>query len=169
MDNHKQIGGFEEAWRHQVLAGLSISPAERLHWLEEAIDFAGRAGARSYERIIEDRNIRPVTPARVPAIIREMVDRIVSGFSPEQVILFGSYARGEADKDSDVDLLVVLPKIEGSRRQKCVDIRVALHAMGLAKDIVIRTHEELEREKNIPGTIGRAVGKEGRILYERSH
>ncbi|MEK7384416.1 MAG: nucleotidyltransferase domain-containing protein [Elusimicrobiota bacterium] len=98
-----------------------------------------------------------------------MVDRIVRGFSPEQVILFGSYARGEAGPDSDVDLLVVLPRIEGSRRKKCVDIRVALHGMGLAKDIIILTPEELAAERTIPGTIGRAVEREGRTLYERTH
>lgn len=110
-----------------------------------------------------------MTPIQAQGTIREMVDRIVRGFKPEQVILFGSYARGEAGPDSDVDLLVVLPKIEGRRIDKAVEIRVALHAMGLAKDIVIRTPEELDREKNIPGTIGRAISKEGRILYERGH
>ncbi|HEX4046818.1 MAG TPA: nucleotidyltransferase domain-containing protein, partial [Elusimicrobiota bacterium] len=36
-----------------------------------------------------------------------MVERIVRGFEPEQVILFGSYARGTETRDSDVDLLVV--------------------------------------------------------------
>ena len=110
-----------------------------------------------------------MTPTQAQGIIREMVDRIVRGFNPEQVILFGSYARGTQTRDSDVDLLVVLPEIKGSRRNKCVDIRVALHGMGLAKDIVIRTPEELTAEKVIPGTIGRAIEREGRILYERSH
>ena len=110
-----------------------------------------------------------MTSTQAQGIIREMVDRIVRGFSPEQVILFGSYARGEAGPDSDVDLLVVLPRIEGSRRKKCVDIRVALHGMGLAKDIIILTPEELAAERTIPGTIGRAVEREGRTLYERTH
>lgn len=53
MDNPEPIGSFEEAWRSQVLAGLSVSPAERLRWLEEAIEFASRAGALSYNQIIE--------------------------------------------------------------------------------------------------------------------
>ena len=110
-----------------------------------------------------------MTQTQAQSLIREMVDRIVSGFDPERVILFGSYARGSADRDSDVDLLVVLSKIEGSRRQKSVEIRVALHAMGLAKDIVIRTPEEFDQEKNIPGSIGRSAAMEGRVLYERAH
>jgi hypothetical protein len=43
------------------------------------------------------------------AYIHRMVKRIVKKFHPQQIILFGSHARGEAGPDSDVDLLVVLP------------------------------------------------------------
>jgi predicted nucleotidyltransferase len=46
-----------------------------------------------------------------------MVERIVKRFSPEQVILFGSQARGDAGPDSDVDLLVVM-EYEGTARDK---------------------------------------------------
>jgi hypothetical protein len=56
MDKQEQIGSFEEAWRRQVLAGLAVSPAERLRWLEEAIEFAARAGARSHSQIMERRD-----------------------------------------------------------------------------------------------------------------
>ena len=58
--------------------------------------------------------------------IDAMVRRIVDHFEPEQIILFGSHARGAAGPDSDVDLLVVMP-IEGSKRAKQIEIRVALH------------------------------------------
>jgi predicted nucleotidyltransferase len=46
-----------------------------------------------------------------------MVTRIVERFGPEQIILFGSAARGEAGRDSDVDLLVVMT-VNGPRRDK---------------------------------------------------
>ena len=36
-----------------------------------------------------------------------MTERIVRNFDPLQIILFGSRARGDADRDSDIDLLVV--------------------------------------------------------------
>lgn len=52
MDKTQPVGSFEEAWRSQVLAGLSVSPAERLRWLEQAIEFASRAGALTYEQLI---------------------------------------------------------------------------------------------------------------------
>ena len=51
------------------------------------------------------------------ALIRRIVKRIVQEFDPEQVILFGSQARGDAGPDSDVDLLVVMD-VEGSKLEK---------------------------------------------------
>ena len=52
-------------------------------------------------RIVED----PLNRTTIEAITRLIVER----FEPEQVILFGSCARGETDENSDLDLLVVLP------------------------------------------------------------
>jgi len=101
------------------------------------------------------------------AQVREMVRRIVERFGPEQIILFGSHARGTAGPDSDVDLLVVL-RDPGSRRQKCLEIRVALHGMGIAKDVVVVTPEDIRRGRDLPGTLIRSALREGKVLYERA-
>jgi predicted nucleotidyltransferase len=61
---------------------------------------------------------------KVQVQIDRMVKRIVRKFHPEKIILFGSHARGDAGPDSDVDLLVVLP-VEGSKREKRIEIRLA--------------------------------------------
>lgn len=45
-------------------------------------------------------------------LIQEIKNRIVSGVHPEKIILFGSYAYGTPTKDSDVDLLVIMPSDE---------------------------------------------------------
>lgn len=100
-------------------------------------------------------------------IIGKMVRKIVKKFDPVQVILFGSYARGTAGPDSDVDLLVVMP-VKGSRDEKCVEIRLALRGMGLSKDIVLVTPDEVHKYRNIIGTIIYPAFREGKILYERS-
>lgn len=100
--------------------------------------------------------------------IQAMVDRIVEGFDPEKVILFGSFARGTATRDSDVDLLVVMA-LKGSRRQQCIDIWMRLGGLGLPKDVVLLTPQEFEKQKELPGTIGRCAALEGRVLYERRH
>lgn len=41
--------------------------------------------------------------------VQAFAERVVAEFRPQRIILFGSYARGTATPDSDVDLLIVLP------------------------------------------------------------
>jgi predicted nucleotidyltransferase len=95
-----------------------------------------------------------------------MVSRIAKEFKPEQVILFGSHARGEGGPNSDVDLLVVLP-VEGSKREKAIEIGVALHDVRIPKDIIVTTPEEFKWRKEIPGTIERPAVLEGKVLYAK--
>ncbi len=98
--------------------------------------------------------------------IREMVDRIVRDFQPEQVILFGSHARGEGGPDSDVDLLVVMP-VKGSKRRARLAIRRALHDIPMPKDIIVTTPEDFDWRKEVVGTVERAASEEGEVLYAR--
>ena len=98
--------------------------------------------------------------------IQEMVDRIVKQFDPEKIILFGSHARGDAGPDSDVDLLIVMP-VGPSKREKMVEIGVALHDIPLPKDIVVTAPEDFEWRKEVVGTVERPAAREGRVLYAR--
>jgi predicted nucleotidyltransferase len=99
--------------------------------------------------------------------IQMMVDRLVERFNPDQIILFGSQARGTAGPGSDVDLLVIMP-VTGSKREKRVEMRVALHDIAVPKDILVATPEELVRYKDVAGTIIRPALREGKVLYARS-
>jgi predicted nucleotidyltransferase len=103
---------------------------------------------------------------RLERIIDQMVLRIVERFDPERIILFGSAARGEAGPESDVDLLVVMP-IHGSRREKAVEIGVAVNDIPVPKDIFVTTPEDFEWRKDIVGTIERPAVREGRLVYAR--
>jgi uncharacterized protein len=102
----------------------------------------------------------------VESQIDEMVARIVQRFDPERIILFGSAARGEAGPDSDVDLLIVM-RVDGSQREKAVEIGVAVNDVPVPKDIIVTTPEDFEWRKNVPGTIERPAAREGRVLYAR--
>jgi predicted nucleotidyltransferase len=95
-----------------------------------------------------------------------MVERIVREFNPLKVILFGSYARGDAGPDSDVDLLVVVAEVE-DKREASVAMRTALADAPLPKDIIVTTPEEIERRGTVPGTILRPALREGIVVYER--
>ena len=93
-----------------------------------------------------------------------MTERIVRGFDPLQIILFGSQARGDADWQSDIDLLVVFEEL-ADKRKTAVDIRVALADMPVAKDILVSTLEELERHRTRIGSVLRYAQREGKVLY----
>ena len=99
-------------------------------------------------------------------LVAEMVDRIKSGFEPLRIILFGSRARGDASAHSDVDLLVVLAKVENTRRA-AVDIRRALTDLPVGKDIVVTSPDEIALRGDRVGSVLRPALREGKVLYER--
>ena len=144
-----------DAWVAGRRGGQIAEPRER------------RAGRVAEPRATYLAPSRPVEPEEIEAAIDEMVRRVVEQFDPQMIVLFGSHARGDAGPDSDVDLLVVMD-FEGSKRQKQVDIGVALHDIRVPKDIIVATPDEIERYRDIVGTIIRPALREGRTLYERA-
>ena len=99
-------------------------------------------------------------------ILSEILSRLVQGFDPEKIYLFGSFANGTADTRSDIDLLIVC-RLLGKRREMMLQMDRALRGIPIARDIVILTPEEFESDKFIPGTIARPAWLEGELLYER--
>lgn len=110
---------------------------------------------------------RTRTARESPRALHAMVRRIVEGFHPERIILFGSRARGTARPDSDMDLLVVMRSKDSKHRQQTA-IRLALREFRVPKDIVVTTPEDFAWRREIPGTIERPAALEGKVLYARS-
>ena len=100
-------------------------------------------------------------------ILAEIARRISERFQPEKIILFGSYARGTAGKDSDADLLVVM-NVAGSKRKQAVQIDLALEGIPIPTDVIVVTPEEVEKYRDCVGTIIREALREGKVLYERA-
>lgn len=98
--------------------------------------------------------------------IQMMVDRLVERFDPDQIILFGSQARGTAGPNSDVDPLVIMP-VSGSKRARQLEMRMALHDIAVPKDIILATPDEMARRRDIVGRIIRPALREGKVLYAR--
>lgn len=96
--------------------------------------------------------------------LADIVARIVEAVHPQQVILFGSTARGEAGPDSDIDVLVVMP--DGShRRQATTDIYRALLGSHVDVDVVVATASDLREYAETPGLVYREALTEGVRLY----
>jgi predicted nucleotidyltransferase len=99
--------------------------------------------------------------------IDRMVKRIVKRFHPQQIILFGSQARGDAGPDSDVDLLVVMD-FEGSKLDKTIEVRGVLGKRTIPTDIILSRPEDFNWRKEIVGTIEYPAAREGKVLYAQS-
>jgi predicted nucleotidyltransferase len=99
--------------------------------------------------------------------INKMVKRIVSEFHPTKIILFGSYAYGTANFDSDVDLLVVMDT-KGSKRKQAAKIDASLADRDIPLDLIVVTPKEFEQYRDIAGHIVYPAVRQGRVLYEHS-
>ncbi len=97
----------------------------------------------------------------------EITERIIETSNPEKIILFGSHARGNAHPDSDIDLLVIIPKIKKMRAES-VKVRRALRGLLIPIDVIVASLEQIERLGNMKGLIYHTALSEGRVVYERS-
>ena len=98
-------------------------------------------------------------------VIHEVVRRILDVATPERIILFGSAARGQMTRDSDIDLLV-LDVSPGNARQESVRLRGALRGLGYPFDVIVMALDRFEETKNVIGGIAYPANRHGRIIYE---
>jgi uncharacterized protein len=99
--------------------------------------------------------------------VPEVVEAIVRAHDPIRVVLFGSIARGDAGPDSDIDLLVVLPRV-GHRIETAMEIRQAIAQLPPPVDVVPTDPEEIERRRTVPSSVIHTALTEGRVVYERA-
>jgi uncharacterized protein len=98
--------------------------------------------------------------------LNDITERIVQRFAPEKVILFGSYASGNAREDSDVDLLVVA-ETDLPLQERFSAIRAVLADFPVAFDVFWKTPEEYRRWRNVVNHVVYFAEKYGRVVYER--
>lgn len=105
-------------------------------------------------------------PTTVPPPIDHVVHTIVTEFDPLRIILFGSWARGEARPDSDLDLLVVMESLL-SPTERASAIYGALWPRRWSLDLLVYTPAEIAAMRATFGSLIHTIDAEGRLLYER--
>ena len=104
-----------------------------------------------------------VTPEKVKAVVQ----RLVEVARPRKIIIFGSYVRGETNRDSDLDVLVVTgsdvinPRAESIRLRDCVD------DIDMPMDIMVVPENKFNELKHTPGLIYQEAAEHGRVAYEQ--
>ncbi len=94
--------------------------------------------------------------------IRRAVEMILSAApAGSQVILFGSYARGDANEDSDLDFLVVEPMVRG-RRREMVRLREVLRPLRIPADVLVVSRNVFDAWKDLPNNVVYEAAREGR-------
>lgn len=100
--------------------------------------------------------------------IRRYCDAIARAFKPRRIILFGSYAYGKPTRDSDVDVLVVMPAGRRSHRHTAVKIRQQVDA-DFPVDVLVRGEREVERRVRQEDMFMTYVTSKGKVIYEAVH
>lgn len=104
-------------------------------------------------------------------IIQRMVEAVVRETHPEMVYIFGSYGRGDASEDSDVDLLIIENTEFGPKNNRWAELkrlRRALSRFHFAKDILVFSQKEYYYWKDASSHVVAQAAKTGRLIYARS-
>jgi predicted nucleotidyltransferase len=97
--------------------------------------------------------------------LQQIVNRIVAAAQPSRVILFGSYGRGDAADESDLDLIVVQRHVD-NRGEEMVRLRGAVGHIGVGVDVLVYSEAEVEERRDWCTSPIYWALREGRTLYD---
>ena len=98
-------------------------------------------------------------------LLNEITKRLAESIQPERIYLFGSHAVGNAEDDSDVDLLVVVRDTDKSTREITLEGRRSLWGLQIPLDLIVCTESQFNRYGQVKNTIMNEALCEGRIVY----
>lgn len=96
--------------------------------------------------------------------IKKFCSQLAREFQPQKIILFGSYAHGNPHRDSDVDLLVILP-FKGESAHKAVEMRMRVPSP-FPLDLLVRTPEKIKERLAMDDWFLQDILTKGKVLYE---
>ncbi len=99
-------------------------------------------------------------------IIENIKNDIIELENPNKIILFGSYARNEANENSDLDFLII-KETNISKPKRAAKLYRALAEYHIPMDLIIKTQNEIKESINNPHSLNSIMLKEGVSLYEK--
>ena len=102
---------------------------------------------------------------RLPELLDEVAFSIKSVHPDSTVILFGSYARGEQNEESDLDICILVPELTYNRSNMRTDARCAIREdFPLPIDVLLYTHDEFEESAKKRSRMHYQIKNEGVVL-----
>jgi uncharacterized protein len=102
-----------------------------------------------------------------PAVLDEIVSRLVEGLVAERIYLFGSQAEGSSRPGSDFDLLVVVARSDLPRHQREALSYDLLWGLTTPVDVIVLTQEEFQRQSQVKTSLAATAKSKGIVLYGR--
>ena len=99
--------------------------------------------------------------------LRPAVQKIVQELNPEKIVLFGSYAYGNPNPDSDVDLLVIMKTKASHKDRSWAESRLLL-PRPFPVDILVKTPHEVKQGLRTGDFFLKEILTRGKVLYDRS-
>jgi predicted nucleotidyltransferase len=98
------------------------------------------------------------------AKIKKITDIIVKKTRPKKIYLFGSYAKGTARPESDLDLLIIAD-MPGPKNKRSLAVRRLFPNRDFSLDVFVYHEDEYNEEVGIANTLATTVAREGKIIY----
>ena len=103
----------------------------------------------------------------VSELLNGIVKRIVEGYNPDKIILFGSYAYGTPTENSDIDLFIVKDDARKSADRFCEVRKLSRDVNGVSIMPIVFTNMELARRLELEDDFILEIVNKGKVLYER--
>ena len=114
-----------------------------------------------------EENVKGLSPDRFQddPILAGIVHRLVEAFQPERIYLFGSKARSDKSKDSDYDLMIVVPDNAPPEKRRSRLAYQTLRGTRVAADVLVLPHQAFESRLHLKASLPATVIREGILLY----
>lgn len=102
-----------------------------------------------------------------PELLESIVRKIVDGYNPDKIVLFGSYAYGTPTPGSDIDLFIIKDDDRRRIERFCEIMKILREVKGVPIEPLMFTNKEFERRLELEDDFILEIAAKGKVLYER--